>query len=246
MPTILEAAGIAPPQGVQLDGVRLMPLLNGQPQKYPDRTIIIQWHQGLTPQLFRSFTMFNQRYKLVQAEGGFHRSGKFLIDEYQYELFEIPKDPFERNDISSEYPEIVSEMKDQYEKWFWDVIKSRGPDPEKIYIGSPYENPSRLLGSGSFVEQDEIPNFATGEWPSRVLISGNYEVKMVFHKGLNSDGILHFKFGEANLNKEVQKGIREYVFENVHLKKGSHWLEAFVNSNGKRIIPTYIDIKQKD
>jgi len=41
----------------------------------------------------RSFTVFNQRFKLVQAVGGFQQSGKYLTGEYKYELFEIDKDP---------------------------------------------------------------------------------------------------------------------------------------------------------
>ncbi len=245
MPTVLDAAGIAPPEAVMLDGVNLMPLLKGQLERYSDRTLIIQWHQGLNPQMYRSFTVFNQRFKLVQAVGGFQQSGKYLTDEYKYELFDIPKDPLEKNDISSRHPKIVSKMKRQYEQWFWDVMKSRGPDPEKIHIGSPHENPTRLMASGSFVEQDEIPNFITGEWPSCVLRTGNYEVKMMFNEALKSGGTLHFKFGDVNLNKDVEKGTTEYVFVDVRLKKGADWLEAFAKSNGKRIIPTYIDIRFK-
>lgn len=243
MPTVLDAVGIAPPEAVMLDGVSLMPLLKGRPERYPDRTLIIQWHQGLNPQMYRSFTVFNQRFKLVQAVGGFQHSGKFLTDEYKYELFDIPKDPLEKNDISSRHPGIVAKMKRQYEQWFWDVMKSRGPDPEKICIGSPHENPSRLMASGSFVEQDQIPNIVTGEWPSCVLRTGNYEVKMVFHEGLKSGGKLHFKFGEVSLNKDVEKGITQHVFKDVRLKKGSDWLEAFVKSDGKRIIPIFVDVE---
>jgi len=73
----------------------------------------------------------------------------------------------------------------------------------------------------------------------------NYEVKIAFHEGLKSGGTLHFKFGDVNLNKDVEKGITEHVFRDVRLKKGADWLEVFVKSNGKRIIPTYIDIKFK-
>lgn len=43
--------------------------------------------------------------------------------------------------------------------------------------------------------------------------------------------------------EKKKKGITEHVFKDVPLKKGVDWLEAFVKSNGKRIIPTYIDIK---
>lgn len=41
---------------------------------------------------------------------------------------------------------------------------------------------------------------------------------------------------------DVEKGITEHVFRDVRLKKGADWLEAYVKSNEKRIIPTYIDI----
>lgn len=243
MPTALEAAGVAPPQGIKFDGISLLPLLKGQPENYLDRTIIIQWHQGLNPQMYRSFTVFNQRFKLVQAVGGFQRSGKYLIDEYKYELFDIAKDQLERNNVSSEHPEVVLEMKKQYEEWFWDVIKERGPDPQEIFIGSPHENPCRLMASGSFVEQDEIPNFGTGEWPSRVIKSGKYNIKMMFLKGLKSGGNLHFRFGDAKFDEIVEKGITECNLGDIYLENGCDWLEGYVSSNGKRIIPTYIDLE---
>lgn len=246
MPTVLDAAGVAPPEGVKLDGESLMPVLTDRQTTDKERTIIIQWHQGLNPQLFRSFVIFNQRYKLVQAVGGFHNSGKFLTNEYKYELFDISKDPLEKNDISSEYPEVVSEMKQQYEHWFWDVMKSRGPDPQEIYIGSPHENPTRLMANASFVEQDEIPNYITGEWPSRVLRTGKYDVTLFFHKGLKSNGILRFSFRSTNLKEKVKKGITQFNFKDVHLEKGSDWLHAGVLTSNTLIIPTYIDIKFKE
>lgn len=245
MPTILDVARVTPPEGDKLDGVSLMPLLTGRPGEYPDRTFIIQWHQGLNPQLYRSFTVFNQRFKLVQAVGGFQQSGKFLTDEYNYELFDIPNDPLEQNDLSTKYPNIVSKMKQQYEEWFWDVMKSRGPDPEMAVIGSDQEDPIRLMASGSFVEQDQVPALIMGEWPCYVSRTGNYDISIVFYEGLKTGGKLHFKFNEINLNADLEKEVEQHNFKNIRLKQGSDWLEAYVESNSKRIIPTYIDIAWK-
>lgn len=246
LPTFLDAAQVASPEGINLDGESLMPLLEGRPGKYPDRTIIIQWHQGLTPQLHRSFTVIHKRFKLVQAVGGFQQSGKYLENEYRYELFDILNDPLEQNDLASEYPHIVSMMKQQYEEWYWEMMKERGLDPQEIIIGSIFENPTRLLTSGSFVEQDEAPNFVTGEWPCHVVRSGRYDIKFVFHKGLESDGSMHFKLGEVSLNKHIPKGIVEDVFKGIWLQEGSDWLECFLKpeeKNIKRIVPTYLDIQ---
>jgi len=242
-PTILDAAGLAPPKEVALDGVSLLSVLKGGPDKNAGRTMIIQWHQGLNPQMYRSFAVFNQKYKLVQAGGGFQRSGKYITAGFKYELFDIDNDPLEQKDLSSQLPGVVAKMKRQYEEWFWDVMKSRGPDPEQIYIGTEHENPSRLRASAAFVEQDEIPNYGTGQWPVRVVRGGEYEIRIVFHKGLKSAGKLQFGFGDVQFRRDAAEGAREFVFDRVRLKEGYAWLDAFVVSKNKRIVPTYVDVK---
>jgi arylsulfatase A-like enzyme len=247
LPTFMDIAGVAQnDENPKLDGETILPIIAGVKEELEDRDIIIQWHQGLTPQLYRSFTVINQKYKLVQSEGGFHRSGKFLTGQYKYELFDIDNDHLETNDLAAKYPDIVKEMKAKYEDWFYDVMRDRGPDPQEIYIGSPEENPVILSPSASFVEQDEVPNFITGEWPARVVETGKYDIKIHFDKGVKASGELNFRFGDTKLTKKVRKKSKSHEFENVTLEKGSYWLYCMVHMNNAKQIPTYMEITSKN
>lgn len=245
MPTLLHAAGVEPSKEKAMDGMSVLPLALGKSHPDPDRKIIIQWHQGLQPQLNRSFTIFNQNWKLVQAEGGFHKSGKFLQGEYRYELFNIDEDMAETRDLASEYPEIVESFHSEYEDWFWEVMRERGPDPQEIFIGSPRENPSMLMASGSFVEQDDPKNFGTGEWPSRVLKSGKYDIKAFFRDGVQTTGKLRFRFGDKNLEKRARKRSKTHHFKDVSLEAGSDWLLCHVLTDTGYQVPTFVEIRAK-
>ena len=243
MPTFLDAAGAGTPAGVQFDGKSLMPLLRDPVADWPDRSLIIQWHQGLVPEFLRAFAVRDQQYKLVQAQGS--QAGTFPADERRFELYDIAADPRETNDLSQEHPQRVARMRQQYEAWFRDVMKSHGGQPQRIHIGSPRENPARLMASGSYVNQNVTPSIVTGQWPSRVLQSGQYKLSFVFHGGLKSSGTLHFKFGDVKFEQEVEKGILEHTSEDIWLKEGPGSLEAFVETSGKRIVPTYLDVELK-
>ena len=51
MPTLLDACGISPPEGLKLDGKSLLPLITGnQTAGWPDRTLYFQWHRGDQPE----------------------------------------------------------------------------------------------------------------------------------------------------------------------------------------------------
>ena len=55
MPTLLDACGISPPEGLKLDGKSLLPLITGkQTAGWPDRTLYFQWHRGDQPEAGRA------------------------------------------------------------------------------------------------------------------------------------------------------------------------------------------------
>ncbi len=69
VPTLLDACGTKPPQGVKLDGKSLLPLLTGvQTAGWPERTLFFQWHRGDKPEPGRAFAARSQTYKLVRPD----------------------------------------------------------------------------------------------------------------------------------------------------------------------------------
>src|SRR4029079_13604740 len=49
LPTVVAACSAERPTGVALDGINLMPLLRGQQESLPVRTLCVQWHRGDVP-----------------------------------------------------------------------------------------------------------------------------------------------------------------------------------------------------
>ena len=59
----------------KIDGTSLLPLLSGKTvaADWPERTLFIQCHRGLTPKLFQNSAAITQQYKLVCYPGTFNR-----------------------------------------------------------------------------------------------------------------------------------------------------------------------------
>ena len=99
MPTILAATNTPIPAGARLDGIDLVPLVqNGVPSR--ERTLF--WR------------MLNQaRQQRAVRQGNW----KLLIDGQAVMLFDLTKDLGERQDHSSQRPELVSALRERLLKW---------------------------------------------------------------------------------------------------------------------------------
>jgi len=240
MPALLDACGVKKPAGGMLDGVSLMPLLRGDDVDWPDRTLYFQWHRGDEPQLYRCFAARDQKYKLVQAQGW---RGEWSADKLRLELFDISKDPFEKNDIAARHPEIIEKMKRDYEAWFKDVSSTCGFAPPRIYLGTPYENPTTLTrqdwrGAKGWSDKD------LGYWEVKVVHTGRYAVTLRLSSTTKTAGKTYFKLGGVDLSKAIEKGASECTFSDVRLRKGPGRLEARVEIDGEKLGAKYVDVKR--
>jgi arylsulfatase A-like enzyme len=136
-PTLLAACGATGKDAS--DGRSFLNLLTGEPADWPARTLFVQWHRGDAPEKGRAFAARGPKYKLVQA-AGVAQGTKW---EPKYELFDLAADPFEEKDLAADKPDVVAQLKKEYEAWFADVTK-KGFDPPSIVIGSTKEPVTRL------------------------------------------------------------------------------------------------------
>ena len=113
-PTLVELLGLKVERPVPLDGVSLLPLIDG---KMPARPRPLGFWQfagkegALTTNSGPSAWNDNQ-YKLVKTKTG------------ALELYDIAADRTERNDIAAAHPDVVARMKAQLEDWQQSVIRS--------------------------------------------------------------------------------------------------------------------------
>ena len=140
LPTLLEAAGIERPDDIKLDGRSMLPYLEGRPINTRERHLVIQSHRGDQPVAYHNFMIRNGRWKLLHASG-FGRES--FEGQPKFQLFDLTADPYELNDLAAENPDVVRQMRREYDRWFADVSSTR-PDnyaPPRIYVGTKFENP---------------------------------------------------------------------------------------------------------
>lgn len=182
LPTLLELTGIEVPDSIAMDGLSLMPLINGQPNKGSERMIFthqtIYGNTRITPGSVRT-----QKYRLVNN------------GDDQWELFDMDTDPSQKRNIAAKNPEILEKLKNNYETWFLDVT-SNWTDSPPIPIGFHGEDTVNavvpdaiLLGSIEFNNKHGwdggwIQNWKNTNdsviWPIEVYTTGVYEFNLLY------------------------------------------------------------------
>jgi len=111
-PTLLAASKTKPHKELALDGVNLLPFLNNSGKELPHD--ILFW----------------------RSVGGFEyavRQGEYKLYMSRYKdrtlLYNLDVDPFEHEDIASQHPQLVEELKNKYEAWNSEMIHPQWLDP---------------------------------------------------------------------------------------------------------------------
>jgi len=244
MPTLLEAAGVKLKSKVRFDGVSLVPLLRGEKASLPDRALVIQGYPTGKPQKGRCYMVAQGRHKLVQpvglrkADGTFYSAKPLPESEFRYELYDIEKDPGENHDIASKHPEVVRKMRRQYEAWFTDVTTNPGftrPRPV-IQVGHERQKRVRLQLYGA----KKVNIVRAG--PYRITLEPFGKIKWLpgdIWAGVpfvaKAAGRAGIRIGDVSLEKQIAKGDRLCVFENVTLPKGEAVVKLTFEVDGKNV-----------
>jgi arylsulfatase A-like enzyme len=117
-PTLLELAGVGVPSEQDVDGVSLVPLLEGE--AIPERPLF--WHyphygnQGGEP----SSILMEDQWKLI-----------FYHEDGRYELYNLEEDIGEQNDVADRHPDRLASMKSRLQAWLTETsAKFPKPDPQ--------------------------------------------------------------------------------------------------------------------
>ncbi|MFK8113076.1 MAG: arylsulfatase [Rubripirellula sp.] len=106
--TFCQLAGVKIPEDIQeIDGRSLLPLLEDPSAKWDDRNLFVhqgRWAKGADPNesKYSNCAVRSQRWRLVNNK----------------ELYDISADPFEKTNVLSEHPTVVSELNAAYDKWW--------------------------------------------------------------------------------------------------------------------------------
>jgi arylsulfatase len=120
-PTLAELTGAAIPEGLDLDGRSLLPLIRNPKAEWPDRYTFFhngrwgrkggpaRWEKGhCDPDQakYETFAVRSERWRLVGKDA----------------LYDIENDPGEQNNVITEHPEVAEKMLSAYAAW-WDEVR---------------------------------------------------------------------------------------------------------------------------
>lgn len=142
VPTVLAAAGVSS-SDQKLDGIDLLPYLNGQNAADPHPILFwaksqeMHWDQANaeywnkywkylkleTDEKPHSYLSENESSEAVWAA----RQGKWMLqyssESKRYQLFDLSKDESQTTDVASENPLVVEEVRRAYDKWIVQMVK---------------------------------------------------------------------------------------------------------------------------
>ena len=167
LPTLADAAA-APRPELDWDGKSLLPLLRGE--DWPERTLAVHSQRILFPEKWRKSAVMTEQYRLING----------------VELYDIQADPGQLDDIAAERPQVMAELKAEYEAW-WERIDERFDDDVYLDVGSDAENPARITAHDwlpPLDQQNRVPwnqnhvraaPDVNGTWNINVTQAGKYE-----------------------------------------------------------------------
>ena len=232
LPTILDACDVKVPAGHKLDGRSFLPLLTGNNAAWPTRQVVFQTHRGNKPMQYHHFAIHEHPWKLVHPSGFGKES---FLGDAKYQLYNLNKDPRQKNDIANENAEVFQRLKTGYENWFQDVSSTRPNNyaPPRIVIGTEHELRSVLTRQDwRHVQGKPWAGNSNGFWLLEAPQAAGYELELAFSSD-HPAGTATITAGTLTKQLDISAGQRNGHRTGINLPKGKIKLAVDVVFDGK-------------
>jgi arylsulfatase A-like enzyme len=173
LPTLAELCSLDLPDGPDLDGRSLVPLLRQSPQPWEDRACVLHSQNGHeTPVKWTSSVVLSQRWRLVNGR----------------ELYDIQADPSQTKDVAADHPDAVRQLRRRYEE-HWDRCGLGKKQPnERPVVGAPQQEIVELGPDAWMLDPPRravwwqgdvrLGNKLNGFWPVMIAQAGSYRFEV--------------------------------------------------------------------
>ena len=178
LPTLMDLCEIKYNKESKLDGISLKPFMQGS-EKIPENRILIINYSRM-PGFSNYPSPFAQTQMRVDQAAVLWKRWRLLEDR---ELYNLESDPMQEKNIIGEHPDVVMKMRGHLYSW-WETVKHLANKPQRIIIGSEYENPTKLSATewlDVFIDQQrQILRGVqkSGYWLLEVAKAGEYEIQL--------------------------------------------------------------------
>lgn len=202
-PTLCDLLGLPLPQDRPLDGKSILPLLQKGEGPSPHEALFFQWTR-VRPDPDKNWAIRQGRYKLVNGE-----------------LYDLETDPGERQNLASQYPDLVRALRARFEAWFQEVTAGQTYERVPIEVGREDENPVEIdVTWGEAVGKKVTPRYEryirdrvenwtepndAVRWRIEVVRGGDYEVSLAYGcPPTDAGSTFRVEVGEAWLEGTVE------------------------------------------
>lgn len=179
LPTLMDLCGVVPSAAPKFDGISLAPVFKGQSDSAPeDRMVVINYSRMPVGFEFAGPDSPSVMYR--EGAGVLWGPWRLLEDK---KLYNLEKDPVQKNDVIKQHPEVAAKMSAFLDDW-WDEVEGIANEPQLTIIGHKAENPSMLTACewlDVFVDQQgQIRRGVekNGWWELEVAEAGIYEFEL--------------------------------------------------------------------
>jgi len=178
-PTLLDMTSGSAPENYKFDGKSIRALLDPSTDvDWEDRYLVTDSQRLRDPRKWKQTAVMSQQWRLINGK----------------ELYDIQKDPSQKNNIATDHPDVVAEMTAFYDKW-WAELEPTFAEPTEIYLGHP-DAPEASLTAHDWIQSAYPPwnqgHIRSGDgynakkpgakheghWAVKVIRDGTYEVSL--------------------------------------------------------------------
>jgi len=238
LPTLSELCNVPLPKNRIIDGKSLVPLIYDKKVDWEDRGLFFYWTRRY-PELYNNIAFHKDGFKLVGMTD-------YDAEIEDFELFNLTKDPYEQHNLVEEQSEIALHLKEEFDKVYKELIVSENLiNPQRIIIGSDYENPIVLNrndagGERAIWNKEEI----YGKWDVSIE-QGYYNIKFKFIKPVEKGGEMYMETrGIIHQKKNLVEATDLIEMKNVFLSEMDSEFIPFYTIKGKRIFPFWVELEK--
>jgi arylsulfatase A-like enzyme len=118
VPTLLDLCNIEHNPTIPFEGESFKSLLLDPSSQWKSRTLITDTQRKEFLVKWKDASIMNDDYRLIRGE----------------ELYDYKSDPGQTTNVAEQFPEVVKEMRNEYEQW-WDRVSQRSEEINPIPIG---------------------------------------------------------------------------------------------------------------
>ena len=173
LPTLLDLCELNSDPNSAFDGISLAPLIRGDSDNLPERSIIVQL-QPDRPQKWHQTVVLNGPWRLVKG----------------IELYDVEKDRAQERNVASVFPQVVAALRRDYDAW-WEGMQAAFSQVIAIPVGTEYEDPVVLSARDWHPTEGRVPwkqiwiddpaYDANGFWMIEVADAGRYGIELRSH-----------------------------------------------------------------